>query len=453
MASASLRYGLHDRFTLEGHGEWGRGVRNGGIGGLLQVGALGVLSGAVAVSSSDGSDAVAEGGGDGIGNVSGMLTSVGYQYISPRWSVNLQDIRADENYRDLGSTDGSPVARRTLNGNLGLSLGRNHSLTLNYSEQRDAQLLGSRIVSMGYSGAFGSRVQAFATAFRDLDLEDSNGVYVGLSITLDSRSSIHASSSRNGDEETHTLGASRAIDSDLGGLGWDVYAERGNNEYRRGSARLDYEGRYGELSLQHDRTHSGGSEFKNTSLYASGALVLMDGDLLASRPIYDAFALVVVDDSKGVPVLRENRPAGVTDAQGHLLVPDLLAYAPNRLAIDPLGLPLTVSPDVDRKVVAPRQRSGVLVRFPVTRHEGAVVVLHDAQGNPLPVGTQVTVVATGETAVMGYDGQVFIKTLQPQNTLSARVGDQDCVAEATFDIADAMQTIGPFTCAIAGAGP
>jgi outer membrane usher protein len=56
VASASLRYGVHDRFTLEGHGEWGRGVSNGGIGGLLQVGALGVLSGAVAVSSSDGSD-------------------------------------------------------------------------------------------------------------------------------------------------------------------------------------------------------------------------------------------------------------------------------------------------------------------------------------------------------------------------------------------------------------
>jgi outer membrane usher protein len=196
---------------------------------------------------------------------SGKLTSVGYQYISPRWSVNLQDIRAHDNYRDLGSTDGSPVPRRTLNGNLGLSLGRGHSLTLNYSEQRDAQLLGSRIVSMGYSGAFGSRVQAFATAFRDLDLEDSNGVYVGLSITLDSRSSIHASSSRNGNDETHTLGASRAVDSDLGGFGWDVYAERGNNEYRRGSARLDYEGRFGELSLQHDRTSSSGSEFKNTS--------------------------------------------------------------------------------------------------------------------------------------------------------------------------------------------
>ena len=90
--------------------------------------------------------------------------------------------------------------------------------------------------------------------------------------------------------------------------------------------------------------------------------------------------------------------------------------------------------------------SGVLASFPVSRFRGATVVLVDADGRPLPLGTAVVLQATGETFTVGYDGQVFFPQLQDDNEVSAQIAGTPCVARFAFDDADAMSTLGPFRC-------
>ncbi|HEY0506118.1 MAG TPA: fimbria/pilus outer membrane usher protein, partial [Lysobacter sp.] len=310
---------------------------------------------------------------------------------------------------------------------------------------------GSRIVSIGYSGTFGQRLSVFANAFRDVDVDDSAGLYIGASLSLDRRISVSSSVSRYGEARTATIVANRSMDYDAGGFAWNALLDGGNDGYRHGSGRLDYRGRYGDASLTLEHATRDDFSYDNASLFATGALVWMDGDLMATRSVYDAFALVDTDGMANVPVLRENRRVGTTNRQGHLLIPDLLSWQGNRLAIDTLALPLDANLDVESMQVAPRAMSGVLASFPVTRFRGALVVLVDESGQPLPLGTVVTLVATGEATAVGYDGQVFLPQLQEDNELSAEPAGKPCRVRFTFDASAAMTTLGPFVCTTGGA--
>lgn len=402
-----------------------------GAGLLLQLGRFGVIDAAVTGSR---------------GDQQGTQTSLGYQYQSPRFNVDVHGIQTDGEYRDLGSALGIPVPRRQLYASLSVPFDR-QSLALTYVRQDASRWGGSRIFSLGYSGAFGNHVNVFANVFRDLDLQDSTGAFVGVSVAWNDRLSASANMSRHDGRNTVSVGAARSVDYDAGGLGWNVALDTGDDAYRHGLARVNYRGRAGDVALQVERSSQPRVDYNNATLSAAGSLVLMDGQWLLSRSVYNAFALVSTQGEGAVPVRRENRLIGQTNRRGYLLVPDLLPWQVNRLSIDTVDLPAQVSVASDRIEVVPRQDGGVLASFPIGRYQGAVVILHDAQGQPLPSGTVVTLLATGATALVGMGGEVFLPDLQAANRLSADVEGQECRAYFVFEEKDAMKTLGPFVCA------
>lgn len=432
--NGTLRYGVVNGFTLEGHVESASGLHNAGAGGLLSLGRFGVLNAAFTLNR---------------GDTSGEQASLGYQYISPRFSFTLQGIRAYGSYRDLGSLQGVDVPTRQVHASVSELLTQRQTLSLSYARQNASILGGSRILSLGYNATVASRISLFANAFRDRDQAHSAGIYAGAIINLDRRLSASISGSRYGDASTLAVSASQSVDYDKGGLGWNVQADGGDGGYRHYLGRLDYQSDAGDLSAQVEHSSRANSSFTTRSLYATGSLVLMDGALMASRPISDAFAMVSTNGTPDVPVLRENRLVGKTDSGGHLLIPDLISYNDNQLAIDTLNLPADAEVVADRLDVAPRARSGVLARFPIQRYQGAVVILQDQQGHALPVGTPVSLAgdSASASALVGYDGKVFFPQLKlGHNQVSARVGEVTCSADIEFTSGDVMHTIGPFTC-------
>ena len=182
------------------------------------------------------------------------------------------------------------------------------------------------------------------------------------------------------------------------------------------------------------------------TLETRGALVVMDRAIMASRPIYDSCAVVSTNGVAGVPVLHENRIVGVTNGSGHYVVPDLQAYQSNRIGIDARELPATTRVSTDALVVVPRDRAGALAHFPVTSYQGASVVLVDERGEPLPVGTRVTLEGSEGFALVGYDGIVFFETLTARNQLVAEFRGRSCTVEVPFEAGQAMTTLGPFVC-------
>ena len=100
-------------------------------------------------------------------------------------------------------------------------------------------------------------------------------------------------------------------------------------------------------------------------------------------------------DTGGVPGIRvrqENRDVGRTDSRGRFLVPDLRSFEINQLSIEPLDAPITADVPLTRREVRPQDRSGVIVRLPVTNKRSALVRLVDPGGKPIRVGSFATLI-------------------------------------------------------------
>jgi len=173
---------------------------------------------------------------------------------------------------------------------------------------------------------------------------------------------------------------------------------------------------------------------------------MMGGGVFLSNRIDDAFA-VVQAGAPNVQVYNENRPIGITDSRGLLLVPTLRSYESNKIAIDPTSLPVDVSVDSTREIVAPTDRSGVLVKFGVrTDTTSALVVLKRPDGSVIPAGTSGHLEG-GEDFVVGYDGQAYIGKLTDSNTVRIDLSGEACVASFYFTPRPGEQVlISPVVC-------
>ncbi|OJB26539.1 fimbrial protein [Burkholderia ubonensis] len=427
-ASGSLRYGINERLTVEAHAEATSGVYNAGAGALARIGDAGVANASLAVSA---------------GRFGGAQAGAGYQYVTPRFSIDAQTLRAFGGYGDLGSREGTPVA--TASDRVTVSLPFLHAQTLSFSYLglKYPGARASRIGSAAWSVNFGWRASMTVSAFQDFRQHDARGFFISLSIGLGDNTSIAASAGRQNGKSTYAVNASRAPDYD-GGFGWNVQAG-GNGGMRYGQGQLQYLGRSGQVTLI-------GQSFageRNAAVDVAGALVLMNGRLMTARRIDDGFALVSTDAGR-VPVVHQNRLIGETDRAGYLLVPDLNAYQNNRVGIDGTTLPADARIADTSLDVVPQARSGVLARFPVTRYRAATIALRTPDGAPLPPGLEVVHVESGQRTIVGYDGLTFVDGLAADNHLEIGGDGRRCSVEFAYQRPDdgTLPRIGPLTCAL-----
>jgi outer membrane usher protein len=88
------------------------------------------------------------------------------------------------------------------------------------------------------------------------------------------------------------------------------------------------------------------------------------------------------------------------------------------------------------------------VRFGMKPVRAAVVILHDASGAPLPLGSRVHAPGLSEPAIVGYDGETYLDTLDAHNTLRIELPESGS-CEVSFDYpadGQAIPRIGPLSC-------
>ena len=158
--------------------------------------------------------------------------------------------------------------------------------------------------------------------------------------------------------------------------------------------------------------------------------------------------MVSTDGIADVPVTLENRPIGRTNAAGMLLVTPLNAWQKNQLAIDPMDLPADVRIDHVKTIATPSDRAGTLVRFGITPIRAASIVLVDPTGKPLPLGSSVRLQGgTGEAALVGFDGVVYLDTLQAHNMLDVTAPEGRCHVQFDYHKqGNGIPQLGPFAC-------
>lgn len=416
MMSATGRYGLSNRSTLEGHVEATDGLTMAGMGGAWLLGdSGGVLSLAAAGSRHEGR--------------SGVLTRAGYQWSSLGFNLGLTTTARDRDFMDVAGLDGGLLPRRTDQAYVGFS-GVLGYFSINYVRQERDDAPRSRLMNVNWSRQLRRNAMLSLSANRDLDSDRGHSAYFYLSIPFDryTHGSMSARHARN--SQGMTLEARRAVQTDVGGWGWRVQAAAGDGA--GGQAEVTRLGQLGQWTA--GVNHYDGSG--RTTMYGnvSGGFVFMDGHLRGMRRVDDAFAMVSTDGVAGVPVKLENRLVGHTDDDGILLLNRLNAWQRNLVSIDALELPVDMYVERTRTEAVPVTRSGTLVKFVMRRILSVRLVLRSEDGHPLPPGSEVRIDgdgmepgATRET-VVGFDGMVYLQDPASGARLDVRTATSTCRA-------------------------
>jgi outer membrane usher protein len=301
------------------------------------------------------------------------------------------------------------------------------TLNLSFTQLESAWGDRNRIVGLSYSRNVFNNATIFATAFKDLDDRDSYGVYAGLSIPLGNDVTVSAAAQHGPNGPAGVIDAAKSERLEEGSYGWRVRDAEGSTPDRMATA--SYRASFGRVQAG---VQQYGGNVRGTG-QIDGSIAVAGGGVFFGNRIDDAFAVV----NAGVPnvaVQYENRPIGVTNKSGMLLVPYLNSYQKNKISIDPKNLPVDADIPKTREVVVPADRSGVVVDFGVSEApKAALVTFVGTNGEPLKVGSQVRLDETEQSFVVGYDGQAYIRGLTAHNvaTIFSPEGDS-CRAEFDY---------------------
>ncbi|MBY0611110.1 MAG: fimbria/pilus outer membrane usher protein [Beijerinckiaceae bacterium] len=449
VGSASFRGGLTDAITGLAHAEAGGGLVNAGLGAAFVTGSIGAATLAAAASS----------GRSG----SGFLGYAAWETKLLQVNVSVSSQRSFSAFDDLASVTARMASRSAptqdvfgtlaYGGGQGLGYGSNaalfasarlpraidritfsaplpldreSSLGASYIHLRDGSGHVSHLLSASYSRSLPRGASFYATLFHDAAARGTSGLFVGFSMPLGPAASVSASVSRSRGGTTFAADAVRTLGQEIGDYGWRLHDGEGGSTYREASAA--YRSRYGvvQASVGQDRSHGNGS------LGLRGAIAAMDGEVFATNWVDDGFALVRVG-APGVAVFNENRPVGRTDANGVLLVPTLRSYQKNRVSIDPAALPVDLELERVKDFAVPADRAGVSVDFQVrSLADAALVPFMLADGRAAPAGAA-GMSSTGETFIIGYDGEAFLRRLSGANSVTIDLPDGSCRAEFAFE--------------------
>jgi len=405
LASLSYRRGLSDTVTLQSHAEAAPGLALISGGGDVALGGLGILGGDIAVS-----------GGEEAG---GLLLSLNGNARAGPVSVFASGQSASLHYRDLASLDAGGVAPARQRFQIGVTTGLAPYGTIGlswigskYQGEAASDFLAASWTMSLPSGAF-----VAATALEDLD-RHTLSAQISIGIPIGGRDLISASlSSDNG--RLSGLGLyDRPADPD-GGFGYRLLG--GYQGGARGEADATYIGRNfgadGGLSVQGQATAIRGD--------INGALIAMGGGVFATHDPGNAFALVETGDSH-VRVYRENRIQSVSDEQGRALLVGLTPYTPNHLSIEPRDFAFdTVVVNTDM-LVTPRAGSGTTVSFRPQSHHPLLVQVMRGFGDPVPLGSTLTLDGQDENLIVGHDGEVFILDFKGPTGATVTIGNVHC---------------------------
>ena len=431
VGSGTWRRGISDTFTAEAHGEATNGLIDAGVGGDWLLGLAGVVSGSVAHSASRGTE--------------GSQLSLGYSWNNNHFDFGFNGIRASSGYRDVATLYGSPPPRLSASANAGVSTDLLGSFGVSYFQLRYPQSPATRYGSVYWFRSVGRRWSLSFSANQNLDQARDRSLFFDVGVSLDNNIYMDAGALQDANGTHFTADASQSVPTE-GGFGWRAqWQQDGSSGGNNGRAELDYLGRYGQV--QAGMYSFGGSDSGYAG--ANGSLVWMDGHVFAARPIYDSFAVVSTDGVPNVPVQLANNPIGTTDSQGMLLVTPLNAYQNNQLSINPLDLPADMRIARVDAVATPTDRSGVLVHFGITPIRAASIILVDAAGKPLPLGSTARLRGQpgGEPVLVGFDGEVYLDTLEAHNVLEVDTPTGAChVAFGYHKQGDGIPQIGPLVC-------
>ena len=438
VASGTWRRGINDRFTAETHIEATTGLHNAGIGGTWLLGdAGGILFASIAGSENQGDR--------------GSQYSASYSWNNRRFNIGISSKGTSGDYRDVGTQYSSTLASRSAQFLAGYSTESLGNFGISYNQIDYDQKEKAQFASAYWSKSVGQHLNLNANINQDINNKENFSASIGASLLLGHDVSVSSNIQHTDDRNNLVADLSRSAPN-VGGIGWraQVLQNLDNDEDTNNNAsqllQLNYLGRYGQAQVgmsNHDGNHS-------AYLSGTGALVAMGGGLFPTRQVNSGFAVVSTNGIADVPVLLQNNPIGITNRRGLLLVSPLNAYQENKIGIDAMGLPADLRIRDVAIDATPTDRAGTVVSFDLTSVLSASIILTDSDKNPLPIGSQVQLLTNKSTpsTVVGFDGEIYMDTLDEHNTLKVTMPSGD-TCHVSFDYikqGESIPLIGPLIC-------
>lgn len=427
--SGTWRHGFSNSFTLGGHAEATDSLANGGLSSDWIPGASsGIISTSLAMSADSGKN--------------GLLYALGYRWSNSRFSFSTATTATVNDYHDVATRYGQAPPSLNQSTIVGYTTDALGSFSVGYLQFRYPGESTQRYTNANWYKSVTDNVYLNAGLNQNVDKSRDRSLYLMVSVSFDNNISASSTVQRSNDQMSYMLNASKTQPTD-GGWGWNLALNQQDSQ-QNGQGELGYLGRYGKV-------YSGYSHIADSQTAyagADGSLVLMGGGVFASRLINNGFAVVSTDGVPGVPIELQNNPIGTSDSQGLLLVTPLNSYQKNQISINPLNLPANMQIYPVNAVATPADRSGTMVNFTVRPVRSALIILKDSKGEDIPEGsTAVLNGASGQRAVVGFDGMVYFDTLKMHNTLRVSTRSGGCSAQ--FDYPQKprdIPQIGPLTC-------
>lgn len=454
--SASLRHGLTRHTTIEAHAEGSSdGLAQGGIGIVQGLGGLGALTASAAASRYRGDT----GGrvklqGDfrilGIRAFAGVERNIGTYFDLTRAQFVKEALRRPERSTDwftqtamAEAVDRAGISFRPWFDRTTVSLSYNRIRSPGTADSEGDGGDTLRLLNLSASRGLSSRLSLFATGFLDLDQGGNYGLFATLNIRIGNGTNGALGIERNASRTGYTAQVSHSDGQGQGALSWGL-ADR---EYDDGSAwrtaSLGYRAGFATLRGQIDET---GGRFRG-SAQVEGSLVMAGGELFTASRIGTAFALVE-GAGPDTPIRQGGTLMARTGRDGTALLPQLSPYYPTQVSIDPTNLPEGLEPTATSRTAIAGYRQATRVDFGVRQVRGAVIVLIGRDGKPLPAGYVTQLDGTEETAIIGFDGEAYLRGLADRNRISVDLGPGGtCHADFAYPSGgDAQPRIGPLTC-------
>lgn len=444
VATGSYRRGITEWLTLEALGEGAESLGLAGIGSLVRLGQFGVVNGAWSHSR--------------VATKPGDQFDWGYQYKKQKYNFGMRHTTRSERFGDLALysselhrharlSASSSLSRRSTQYYSGIALQHYGSLGAALIDIHSANGEQTRLWNLSWSKNIWNDISLMLTGSYDQQrCEGSLGLLMVIPFSYLNSGSLGLERNKTSGFTQRAV-LSRAIQAD-GGLGGEISWARESKQdhYRQATLRW--------LTSDFDTSAGFYGNRENLTQWAdfTGAVVVMDGRLVTADPLHNAFVLVKTG-YPGVTVHYENQPAGLTDARGYLLVPDISAWYPAKYSIDTLALPMDLmAKDVEQQV-AVRRRSGYLLHFPIEQVKAVHLQLIDQRGEPLPVGSRV-IRPGSQLDYVGWDGMVWLQNPDRENRLQVMTADgRRC--EVNFTLPEQgskpLTPYGPLSCSLEGA--
>lgn len=353
----------------------------------------------------------------------GAAASAGYSYVSHRLGAGaLVRVLSDRyGHASLRAVDDRPRVQSTLFAGAPITPGVSVGMDYSVSDLRDA----------GLSDVLSARTDVLLARGLTLGLTGSRTRIAGRAPALDvfatlswafAPLSVADVSTRAGDGGRGvSAGAQRGLPVGTG-YGYRARAGSGPNG-DDATGVLQYQWDYGRYEVQYDRMAAYGAVRDTGTATVSGGAVFAGDRLFLSRPVQEGYGVIRV----GVPGVRgfsEGQEIGRTDASGDLLVPNLLPYYGNRLAIADRDVPVEYSIGTTELLAAPTYRGGIVTRFSVKVLrvvQGELAVPASGRDVP-PAYGELTGSAAGApfSSPVGGDGRFYLESL-PTGTHAAEV--------------------------------